>query len=68
MTAQKSKPDNRDKCERDPVSGLTAISDNLVHFRNGPVGVNPVDHLAAGSLLPSVVGTRPPHHAVRGNP
>ena len=25
----------------------------------------PNDHLAAGTMLPSVVGTGPPHHAVR---
>ena len=37
-------------------------------FRNGPFGVKPPnDHLAAGIMLPSVVGLKPPHHAIRWN-
>ena len=38
-------------------------------FRNGPFGVKPPnDHLAAGFMLPSVVGLKPPHDAIRRNP
>jgi transposase len=40
-----------------------------IHFRNGPFGVkSPSDDLAAGIMLPSVVDTGSPHHAVRWNP
>ncbi len=38
-------------------------------FRSVPFGVKPPnDYLAAGIMLPSVVGLKPPNHAIRLNP